>query len=103
MPASTQPRDFQSELKAAQSAVKTLATRREQLVGDARVEESRVKAAIEALQGLEVPNPHKLTVVQLQALKETSGKNLEKHLDTLKTQIADAQALMAEYDSVSKQ
>jgi len=101
--ASTQTRDFQSELKTAQAAVKTLAARREQLVGDARVEESRVKSALEALQGLEVPNPHKLTVAQLQQLKDKSGRDLETHLDALQKKIADAQSLMAEYDLISKQ
>lgn len=93
-------RDFQTELKTAQASVKALGTKREKLIGDARVEESKVTQATEALKGLGIADADKLTVDQLKKLREKSQSELETNLDTLKTQITAAETVVTEYEAV---
>jgi len=95
-------RDFQAELKAAQASVKALGTKRERLVGDARLEEDRVKTATEQLVSLGVENAAKLTVDELKALSIKTQAEMEANLDLLKTQILAGEALMVEYESVTQ-
>lgn len=93
-------RDFQAELKAAQNSVKLLGAKREKLVGDAREESVRVQQAVEQLKALGVDNAEKLTVDQLKKLRDKSQTELESNLDTLKTQLTAAEAVMTEYEAV---
>lgn len=93
-------RDFQAELKAAQTSVQALGRKREKLVGDAAVEESRVKQAVDQLTALGIENADKLTVAQLTKLREQSQAELEANLTTLQTQIAQAEKVMSEYEAV---
>jgi hypothetical protein len=94
-------RDFQAELKAAQNSVKTLGAKREKLVGDARVEEAAVKNAVEALTALGVTDAATMTVDQLNKLRDKKQTELQKNVDALQTQIAAAEKVMTEYESVA--
>jgi hypothetical protein len=92
-------RNFQVELKNAQTKVKELGQVRDKLVGDSRVEQSKVKQALEALKTLGIENADKLTVEQLSALRDSTQKDLETNLDSLATQIAQGEALTREYET----
>jgi hypothetical protein len=94
------PRDIQAELKAAQNSVKSLAIKRERLIGDLRVEEAKVTQTVATLKELGIENADKLSVADLKKASEKTHAELIVNLDTLKAQIAQAEAVMVEYEEV---
>jgi len=96
------PRDFQTELKNAQLSVKALGSKRERLIGDLRVEEARVAQTVATLKELGIANADKMTVAELKTAADRTQEELVTNLDKLKTQIAEAELVMSEYESVGQ-
>jgi hypothetical protein len=94
-------RDFQQELKKAQQAVKNIGAKRDELVGDARVEEAKVNTAVEQLKALGIENAASLSVADLTNLREQTQKELESNLDVLQSQITQGEALVKEYEAAT--
>ena len=82
---SLQPMDFQAQLKAAQNSVKALASKRERLIGDLRVEEARVAQTVAKLKELGIANADKMSVAELKAAADKTQAELVTTLDTLKS------------------
>jgi septal ring factor EnvC (AmiA/AmiB activator) len=95
-------RNILEELKSAQAAVKTLNTQREKLLGDKGREEQRLADAVESLKVLGVDNADKLSIFDMEALRDGAQADLIKALDAVQQQIASAKAVLAQYDAESK-
>lgn len=95
-------RNILEELKTAQTAVKTLNTQREKLLGDKGREEQRLADAVESLKALGVDNADKLSIFDMEALRDGAQSDLIKALDAVQQQIASAKAVLAQYDAESK-
>jgi hypothetical protein len=95
-------RNILEELRSAQSTVKTLNTQRERLLGDKGREEQRLADAVEALKALGVDNADKLSIFELEALRDGAQTDLIKALDAVQTQITNAKAVLAQYDAENK-
>jgi hypothetical protein len=94
-------RDLQQELKKAQQSVKDLGAKRDKLVGDSRVEETRVNTAIDQLKALGIENAASLSVEELTQLREQTQADLESNFDVLTAQIVAGEALMQEYEAAT--
>lgn len=92
-----------NDLKAAQARVKEIGDKRQQLLRDASVEEHKVNEALAKLKELGVDGADKLQIADLVALRDQTQAAVEADLAKVKTQIAEADAVMAEYESVTTQ
>jgi hypothetical protein len=83
---SSQPMDFQAQLKAGQNSVKALAHKRERLIGDLGVEEARVAQTVATLKELGIANADKMSGAELKAAADKTQAELVTNLDALKAQ-----------------
>jgi hypothetical protein len=89
-------------LRAAQAKVKALNSSREQIIGDARVEEQKLKTAYNNLKDLGVENPEAMTIKELRALEEKSKSELEEKLVAIETQLAKGEELIKKYNELQE-
>ena len=90
----------QERLKQAQARVKTLNSNRETLIGDARVEEQKLKQAYSNLEELGVDSPDKLTIEELKILEIESKTRLESLLLSIEEQLTKGEELMKKYNDL---
>lgn len=93
--------DYQAELKAAQAKVKELGLKREQLVGDERVEASKVEQMLAKLKDLGV-DASTMDLAALRKMQAEEQEKLSSGMATLQSQIAQAEAVLAEYEKVKE-
>lgn len=84
-------------LKLAQQKAKNLAASREQIVGDLRVEEQKLKQAYDNLRALGVENPETKSVAELTAMANEFKSTLAENLTAIETQLAKGEELMRKY------
>lgn len=94
--------DIQERLRAAQAKVKALNSSREQIIGDARVEEQKLKQAFNNLKDLGIENPEGMTIKELKALETTSKAELEDKLVAIETQLARGEELIKKYNELQE-
>lgn len=94
--------DIQERLRAAQAKVKALNSSREQIIGDARVEEQKLKQAFSNLKDLGIENPEGMTIKELRALEVTSKSELEEKLVAIETQLAKGEELIKKYNELQE-
>jgi hypothetical protein len=92
----------QERLQQAQTKVRALMSNREKIVGDARVEEQKLKQAYTALTGLGIENPESMTIQELRALEEDSKAKLEQLLETIEVQLVQGEDLMKQYNALQE-
>jgi hypothetical protein len=93
---------IQDRLRAAQAKVKNLNTNREKIIGDARVEEQKLKQAYSNLRELGVEDPENMTTEELRALEEESKTLLEQRLVAIEDQLVKAEKLMDKYNQLQE-
>jgi hypothetical protein len=93
---------IQERLRAAQAKVKSLNSSREQIIGDARVEEQKLKQAYSNLRELGIENPESMSIKELRALEVTSKAELEEKLNAVETQLAKGEELIRKYNSLQE-
>ena len=96
---STAPSTFQQQLKDAQDTIKVLDAEQQKLLREASVEEHKVHEAQAKLIELGIEAPEKLSVQELVALRDTIQADMEQNLITVQTKIAEANAVLAEYNA----
>ena len=89
-------------LKSAQGRVKTLSSNRDQLIGDLRVEEQKLKQSYENLRELGIEEPETLTIKQLQALTEKLKSELAVKLEAIEGLLTKGEELMTTYRSLEE-
>ena len=89
-------------LKSAQGRVKTLSSNRDQLIGDLRVEEQKLKQSYENLRELGIEEPETLTIKQLQALTEKLQSELAVKLEAIEGLLTKGEELMTTYRSLEE-
>ena len=94
---------IQERLRAAQTKVKTLNSSREQIIGDARVEEQKLKQAYSNLKELGIENPENMSIKELKALEVTSKAELEEKLVAIETQLAKGEELIQKYNDIQQE
>lgn len=92
----------QERLKQAQAKVRTLMSSREKIVGDARVEEQKLKQAYAALKELGIENAESMSITELRALKVESEAKLEQLLETIEAQLVKGEELMKKYNELQE-
>jgi uncharacterized membrane protein len=90
--------DILDQLKLAQGRVKTLATKRDQIIRDAGVEEQKLQQVYDNLRQLGIDKPESLSEANLKTLAETTEKTLEDNLKSLLESLSKGEALIGEYD-----
>jgi hypothetical protein len=93
---------IQDRLRSAQAKVKALNSTREQIIGDARVEEQKLKQAYSNLKELGIEGPENLTIKELRALEISSKAELEEKLLAIETQLAKGEELIQKYNSLQE-
>ena len=93
---------IQDRLRAAQAKVKALNSSREQIIGDARVEEQKLKQAYSNLKELGVENPENMTIKELRALEAEAKAQLEEKLAAVETQLLEGEKLMQKYNELQE-
>lgn len=93
---------IQDRLRAAQAKVKALNSSREQIIGDARVEEQKLKQAYSNLKDLGIENPENMTIKELRALEAASKAQLEEKLVAIETQLATGEELIQKYNRLQE-
>jgi uncharacterized membrane protein len=86
-----------TDLKDIQAKVKTLASKRDQIIRDQGIEERKLEEAYEKLRELGVEKPEDLSAQEIQDLATKLQAELEEKLTTLDTQVTQGEALMAKY------
>jgi hypothetical protein len=92
----------QDRLRAAQAKVKTLSVNREKIIGDARVEEQRLKQAYSNLKESGVENPEGMTVKELRTLESSFKAQLEKELTAIEGKLVEGEDLMKKYNELQE-
>ncbi len=92
----------QERLKQAQAKVRSLTSLREKIIGDARVEEQKLKQAYATLKELGIENPEAMSVKELRALEEASRTKLEELLVAIEEQLVAGEDLMKKYNAVQE-
>ena len=90
--------DIQEQLRLAQTKVKTLASKRDQIIRDAGVEEQKLQQVYENLRQLGVKNPEGMSEADLKTLAESTSLSLGEALHDLTESLAKGEELIAEYD-----
>ena len=81
----------------AQSRVKTLAGKRDQLIRDAGIEEQKLQQVYDNLRQLGVSNPESLDADDLQRLAETTQAELESNMQSLTEALSKGESLLEDY------
>jgi uncharacterized membrane protein len=90
--------EIQEQLRLAQSRVKALAAKRDQIIRDAGVEEQKLQQVYENLRQLGVKNPETMSEAELKTLAETTSMSLGEALHDLMESLSKGEALLLEYD-----
>jgi hypothetical protein len=88
----------QERLKQAQARVRTLNSSRETIIGDARVEEQKLKQAYDNLRELGIKSPEDMAIKELRELEEALKVKLEEKLSAIETQLAKGEELIKKYN-----
>jgi uncharacterized protein YigA (DUF484 family) len=94
--------DIQEQLRIAQSRVKTLASKRDQIIRDAGIEEQKLQQIHDNLRQLGVGSPETLSSEELQALAEETNAKLKETLQSLMESLSKGEALLMEYDKLQQ-
>lgn len=89
-------------MRQVQSEVKVIDERRQVLLREQSVAEHRVSEAIAKLKELGVENAGDLNVADLAALRDKTREALTQNLATVRSQIAEANKVFAEYEAVAQ-
>lgn len=89
-------------LKAAQAKVKSLAASRDNILGDLRVEEQKLKQAYASLTELGIEDVEKMSAKELQALTEKLKTKLASKLEAIEEQLAKGDELMKQYQEIQE-
>ncbi len=92
----------QERLKQAQAKVKLLNSNREKVIGDARVEEQKLKQAYSQLKELGIDNADVLSIDELKALEEQAKAKLEELLVAIEEQVATGESLIKKYNQIQE-
>ena len=88
-----------ADLKDIQTKVKTLASKRDQIIRDQGIEERKLEEAYEKLRELGVENPETLSAQEIQDLAEKLQTEFTEKLAALETQVTQGEALMVKYQA----
>lgn len=86
-----------ADITTIQTKVKTLASKRDQIIRDQGIEERKLEEAYEKLRELGVENPESLSAQEIQDLATKLQTELDEKLTALETQVTQGEALMAKY------
>jgi hypothetical protein len=93
---------IQDRLRIAQFKVKALNSSREKIIGDARVEEQKLKQAYSNLKESGIENPENMTVKELRTLEASSKAQLEEKLVAVEDQLSKGEELMQKYNELQE-
>lgn len=93
---------IQDRLRAAQAKVKALNSSREKIIGDARVEEQKLKQAYSSLRESGIENPENMTIKELRTLETSSKVQLEEKLVAVEDQLTKGEELMKKYNELQE-
>ena len=93
---------IQDRLRVAQAKVKALNSNREKIIGDARVEEQKLKQAYSNLKDSGIENPENMTVKELKTLEVSSKVQLEERLVAVEDQLSKGEELMKKYNELQE-
>jgi hypothetical protein len=93
---------IQDRLRIAQAKVKALNSSREKIIGDARVEEQKLKQAYSNLKESGIENPENMTVKELRTLEASSKAQLEEKLVAVEDQLSKGEELMQKYNELQE-
>ena len=93
---------IQDRLRVAQAKVKALNSSREKIIGDARVEEQKLKQAYSNLKESGIENPENMTVKELRTLEASSKAQLEEKLVAVEEQLSEGEKLMQKYNELQE-
>ena len=93
---------IQDRLRIAQAKVKALNSSREKIIGDARVEEQKLKQAYSNLKDSGIENPESMTVKELRTLEASSKAQLEEKLIAIEDQLSKGEELMQKYNELQE-
>jgi len=93
---------IQDRLRVAQAKVKALNSSREKIIGDARVEEQKLKQAYSNLKESGIENPENMTVKELRTLEASSKAQLEEKLVAVEDQLSKGEELMQKYNELQE-
>ena len=94
--------DTQEQLRLAQSRVKALSSRRDQVIRDAGIEEQKLQHLYESLRQLGVSDPEALSEEKLKELAALTQAQLEENLKGLSDALAKGEALLREYETLQQ-
>ena len=93
---------IQDRLRIAQAKVKALNSSREKIIGDARVEEQKLKQAYSNLKDSGIENPESMTVKELRTLEASSKAQLEEKLIAIEDQLSKGEELIQKYNELQE-
>ena len=94
--------DTQEQLRLAQSRVKALSSRRDQVIRDAGIEEQKLQHLYDTLRQLGVSDPEALSEDKLKELAALTQAQLEENLKGLSDALAKGEALLREYETLQQ-
>jgi hypothetical protein len=94
--------DTQEQLRLAQSRVKALSSRRDQVIRDAGIEEQKLQHLYDTLRQLGVSDPEALSEEKLKELAALTQAQLEENLKGLSDALAKGEALLREYETLQQ-
>ncbi len=94
--------DTQEQLRLAQSRVKALSNRRDQVIRDAGIEEQKLQHLYDTLRQLGVSDPEALSEEKLKELAALTQAQLEENLKGLSDALAKGEALLREYETLQQ-
>jgi hypothetical protein len=92
----------QERLKQVQTKVRTLNSTREKIVGDARVEEQKLKQAYSNLKELGIESPEGMTIKELRTLEQEFKSKLEDKLVAIEEQLETGESLINKYNELQE-
>lgn len=94
---------IQERLQVAQAKVKALSSNREKIIGDARVEEQKLKQAYSNLKDSGIENPENMTIKELRTLEASSKAQLEEKLVAVEDQLTKGEELIQKYNQLQQE
>ena len=93
---------IKERLRQVQARVKVLNSSREKIIGDARVEEQKLKTAYNNLKELGITDPEGMTTTELRQLETSCRTQLEEKLAAIETQLAEGDKLIKKYNDLQE-
>jgi hypothetical protein len=90
-------------LKQAQARVKALSASRDQIIGDIRVANQKLKQSYENLRELGVEAPEDLTLKQLSTLAEEFKTTLATKLESIEEVLGNGETLLQQYKELESE